>query len=119
MFGLAGVQHHDIRMQTMAQAGTVAEQMGNQSARRYWTESAANAGNLLGMYNLGVILAEQGDTAGAARPFQQAAHAGKPDGYAASVELSEQADDQASAQRWAVLGTAAGGELAAGPRCTA
>lgn len=95
-------------IEAMCEAGTLAEQMGNPTARRCWAEAAANAGSPLGMYNLAVDFADQGDRTSAAHWFQQAAERGKPDGYAALVELSEQGSDEASARHWAALGAEAG-----------
>lgn len=92
----------------MVQAGVLAGQLGDSAANRYWTQAAADTGDPVGLYNLGVLYVHDHDRALAADAFQKAAERGNSNGYAALVGMSEEQDDSISAAKWAALGAEAG-----------
>jgi hypothetical protein len=94
-------------VEAMSQAGVIAEQLGNETARRYWLDTAASAGSRVAMYNLGLLEAESGHRDEARQWLLRAAEAGNTAGYAALLQIAEEAGDDAGAQRWAAAGAAA------------
>jgi TPR repeat protein len=92
----------------MAEAGTLADQLGRDQESQFWYESAANAGHPIGMYNTGIAAIQRGDRATASQWFQRAAEAGNVEGYAALTQLADEAGDEAAEARWARLGAEAG-----------
>lgn len=82
--------------------------MGQVRDSQFWYESAAQAGDPVGMFNTGVATADRGDRATAMRWFQKAAEAGVADGYAALTQFASEDEDSEAELKWSALGAAAG-----------
>lgn len=92
----------------MAEAATLASDLGRHDEANFWNESSANAGHPIGMFNTAIVAAQRGDRATANQWFQKAAEAGNVEGYAALLQLATEDGDSAAEAHWAQVGAEAG-----------
>lgn len=92
----------------MAEAATLATDLGRHDEANFWNESSASAGHPIGMFNTAIVAAQRGDRSTANHWFQKAAEAGNVEGYAALLQLATEDADSAAEAHWAQVGAEAG-----------
>lgn len=92
----------------MAEAATIAKNLGRHDEANFWNESSANAGHPIGMFNTAIVSIQRGDRATAQQWLQKAAAADNVEAYAALTQIATEDGDGAAQAHWAQLGAEAG-----------
>lgn len=93
---------------SMTCAGDVERSLGHQVEADFWYETAASAGDPLGMFNTGIAAYSRGDRAVARTWLQRAAEAGNSEGFGALTQMADEDGDETAEAHWARLGAEAG-----------
>jgi TPR repeat protein len=92
----------------MTAAGDLSKNLGRQEDANFWYESAANAGDPVGMFNTAIVAIQRGDRVTAQQLFQRSGEAGNAEGYAALTQLADEAGDEVAEAHWSKLGAESG-----------